>query len=233
MTRTPTPSPNIWGSPIVYERLNCAADPDRLVAAALDRLVGTVALAVDVGCGTGFHLPLLAGLAERVVGVEPHPVLAGLAERRVRRARLDDRVQVRRGVAESLPLADDSADLVFSHWAYFFGPGCEAGVADADRVLAPRSMQVAVDLDVSASHGYARWFATSGTAVRSDRVAGYFHSRGWHEERLPVVWHFRSRDDLAAVLGIEFPPPVAEQALSETVGCTIAVPTVVRWRRTG
>lgn len=231
-----TPSPNIWRSPHVYERLNRAADPDRLVAAALADLLGPggeVGLAVDVGCGTGYHLPMLAELARAVVGVEPHAGLAALARRRVARARLADLVQVRVGLAESLPLASCSVDVVFSHWAYFFGPGCEPGLREAERVLRPGGLQVAVDLDVSATHGYAAWFAASGTRVRGDRTSTFFAEQGWQEQTLPVVWSFDGRGALGDVLRIEFPPAVAARALRETVGATIAVPTVLRWRRPG
>lgn len=229
-----TPSPNIWGSPRTYEVLNRAADPDGMVVGALDRVLTAqldhpVVRAVDVGCGSGFHLPMLAARAATVVGVEPHPSLVGLSRRRVHRAHLDDRVSVTVGSAQHLPLEDASVDLVFSHWAYFFGPGCEPGLAEVDRVLRPGGLQVAVDLDVSASTGYARWFAESGTGVRSDRVADFF-ADPWRCERLDVVWSFADRSDLAAVLAIEFPPRIVGQALAETVGSTIAVPTVLRWR---
>lgn len=234
-----TPSPNIWRSPAAYETLNRAADPDRLVPALLDRLLeqhgpGTVTTVVDVGCGSGFHLPMLAARARRVVGVEPHPGLVALARRRVASTRLQGTVAVRRGTAAALPVPDDAVDVVFSHWAYFFGPGSEPGLEEADRVLRPGGLQVVVDLDVTAERGYARWFTASGRGVRADRVAGFFDGAGpraWHAHRLPVVWRFANRDDLAAVLAIEFPPAVARRALAETIGATVAVPTVVRWRR--
>ncbi len=230
----PTPSPNIWRQPEVYERLNRAGDPDGIVLAALDRLLGKQrpARAVDVGCGTGYHLPALAERADRVVGVEPHAGLLDRARQRVRRARLDDRVDVTPGVAQRLPLDDGSVDLVFSHWAYFFGPGCEPGLAEADRVLRPGGWQVVVDLDTQARHGYASWFADSGTQV-ADRGPAFFTDRSFTQWGLPVVWQFTSRADLVAVLRIEFPAAVAERALRQTIGTTIAVPTVLRARRLG
>jgi ubiquinone/menaquinone biosynthesis C-methylase UbiE len=229
----PTPSPNIWRHPEVYERLNRASDPDGMMLAALDRLLagrrpGGV---VDVGCGTGYHLPALAARADRVVGVEPHPGLLGHARTRVRRTRLCDRVEVVPGTAQRLPLEDRSVDVVFSHWAYFFGPGCEPGLAEADRVLRPGGWQVVVDLDTTSGHGYASWFAESSPAVRADRVAAFFDGHGFTQRQLPVVWRFASRADLAAVLRIEFPAPVADRALAQTAGTTIAVPTVLRARR--
>lgn len=227
------PSPNIWRSPQVYERLNRAADPDGLVAAVLDEVLdGTaVSAAVDVGCGTGYHLPLLAQRAPDVIGVEPHPALADAARRRVDRARLGSRVRVERGLAERLPLPDKCVDLVFSHWAYFWGPGCEPGLAEADRVLRTGGMQVVVDLDTGADVGYSRWFAAGASRRAAAATDAFFAERGWTTQRVPVVWHFARRSELSSVLSIEFSPDVAASALAQTVGTTIAVPSVLRWRR--
>ena len=227
------PSPNIWRSPGVYETLNRAADPDGLVAATLDELIDapTVSRAVDVGCGTGYHLPMLAQRAGDVIGVEPHPVLAQAARRRLERARLGSRVRVERGLAERLPVADASIDLVFSHWAYFWGAGCEPGLAEADRVLRPGGIQVVVDLDTSADVGYARWFEAGPGRGAAAATEAFFAEHGWATRRLAVVWQFRRRRDLADVMRIEFSPDVAATALAQTIGTTIAVPSVVRWRR--
>ena len=233
MVAAARPSPNIWRRPGVYETLNRAADPDGLVAATLDQVVAgtTVSSAVDVGCGTGYHLPMLARRAGDVIGVEPHAALADAARRRVHRARLGSRVRVQQGLAEHLPLADACVDLVFSHWAYFWGPGCEPGLAEADRVLRPGGLQVAVDLDTSADVGYARWFSAGGNRSAPPATEAFFAEHGWTTRRLPVLWRFSRRSDLADVLGIEFSPDVAATALARTVGTTIAVPSVLRWRR--
>ncbi len=146
------------------------------------------------------------------------------------RARLGSRVRVERGLAERLPLGDACVDLVFSHWAYFWGPGCEPGLAEADRVLRPGGLQVVVDLDAGADVGYARWFSTAANRPAAASEA-FFADRGWTTRRLPVVWRFARRSDLANVLSIEFSPDVAAGALAHTVGTTIAVPSVLRWRR--
>ena len=67
------PSPNIWHWPEWYEVENRAQDVDgaifRHLRAAVDWTAGTVA---DVGCGSGFHLPVFAESAATVYGVEPH-----------------------------------------------------------------------------------------------------------------------------------------------------------------
>ena len=74
-------SPNIWDSPDVYELENLASDRAGVIDTTIDALHPLRgADVVDIGCGTGFHLPRLAARGARVVGVEPHLPL-------VRRAR--------------------------------------------------------------------------------------------------------------------------------------------------
>jgi SAM-dependent methyltransferase len=140
-------------------------------------------------------------------------------------------VRLEHGLAENLPLDQGSVDLVFSHWAYFWGPGCEPGLAEADRVLRAGGLQVTVDLDCGADAGYARWFRSGAHRPSAAATDSFFADHGWTTRRLPVMWRFRSRSDLADVLRIEFSPHVAATALAQTVGTTIAVPSVLRWRR--
>jgi predicted RNA methylase len=68
------PSPNIWEAPDVYEIENRGVDRDRVIESAMREIAdwagGDV---VDIGCGTGYHLPLFAATARSVLGVEPHP----------------------------------------------------------------------------------------------------------------------------------------------------------------
>ena len=66
------PSPNIWNTPELYERENRAADPHGRILAAMQEIGDWSGRTVlDVGCGSGFHLPVWAESAARVVGVEP------------------------------------------------------------------------------------------------------------------------------------------------------------------
>ena len=54
-------SPNIWDSPDVYELENLASDRAGVIDTTIDALHPlTGADVVDIGCGTGFHLPRLA-----------------------------------------------------------------------------------------------------------------------------------------------------------------------------
>jgi len=75
------PSPNIWKYPTVYEIENHAVDPEgvieQLMRAERTRAGATV---LDIGCGTGYHLPRFASEARRLVGVEPHHDLVTRAQ---------------------------------------------------------------------------------------------------------------------------------------------------------
>src|SRR5690348_15687286 len=79
---------------------------------------------LDVGCGTGFHLPRFASSAASVAGVEPHPPLAAIARRRVRRLA---NVAVHEAGAAALPLPDASVDVAHGAGPTSSDPGANRG----------------------------------------------------------------------------------------------------------
>ncbi|MGQ0630898.1 MAG: class I SAM-dependent methyltransferase [Sporichthyaceae bacterium] len=216
------PSPNIWENPEIYEVENRAVDPDRVIEDAIAELALIPGVfseswghVLDVGCGTGFHLPWLAENAATVIGVEPHPALLAAASERVK---LLPNVMVRQGTAQALPVPDRSIDLAHARWSYFFGPGCEPGLAELARVLRPGGLAVIADHDATRSQ-VGTWFAAG---LRADKlpydprvVAEFWARAGFACRRLDIRWRFATIDDLAAVLGIEFPASVVRSALAE------------------
>jgi ubiquinone/menaquinone biosynthesis C-methylase UbiE len=220
-------SPNIWQHPQVYEVLNHASDPDGAVDAVLRAIhPWDDAVVVDVGCGTGFHLPRYATTARTVVGVEPHPGLAATARRRCAG---QTSVWVRQGTAQELPLPDASVDLVHARWAYFFGPGCEPGLVEARRVLRHGGTVAVVDVDPEAGD-YGRWFRSAYPGHDPGTVDRFWARQGFTTVRVATRWAFGSREDLAAALAVEFPPEVASRAVAETTGLEFGVGQVVRHR---
>lgn len=214
----PIPSPNIWNWPEVYEQENLAQDADGAIWAALRETVPwTGADVLDVGCGDGFHLPVFAAEAASVVGVEPHPPLVERARRR-----LDGRVRVLEAGAAALPLPDASVDLVHARTAYFFGPGCEPGLAEAERVLRPGGALAIIDLDATAPP-YGAWMRTDIPRYDPERVERFFARQAFMMRRIATVWRFPDRATLEAVLRIEFSPAVAGRAIAETTGTELAV----------
>lgn len=223
------PSPNIWHSPATYELENRAFDRAGELAALLATLAPWAGRDVlDVGCGTGFHLPWFARTAATVTGVEPHGPLAAIARRRTRRL---PGVTVLEGSAEALPLPPDSVDVAHARWAYFFGPGCEPGLAELDRVVRRGGTALVVDNDPTRST-FGSWFRRGFPSVDAGVVDRFWAAQGWRTERLDLAWTFDSREDLEAVVRIELPTQVADAVLAEHPDLTgVDYAVAVRWRR--
>ncbi|MFX1756979.1 class I SAM-dependent methyltransferase [Rhodococcus sp. As11] len=224
--RTPTSgggviaSPNIWHWPEVYEEENRAQDPRGAVYAALRQVADwTGRDVVDVGCGSGFHLPMFAADARTVTGIEPHPPLVAAARARVRDL---PSVTVAEGSAADMPVPDASVDLVHARTAYFFGPGCGAGILEAMRVLRPGGALAVVDLDATA-HPYGDWMRDDLPHYDPAAVERFFDAQGFDLRRIDTQWEFPDRATLGRVLGIEFGPRVAARAIRETPGTTLTV----------
>ncbi|HXH79660.1 class I SAM-dependent methyltransferase [Nocardioides sp.] len=182
---------------------------------------------LDVGCGSGFHLPGWASVAATVIGVEPHQDLAALARRRTRRMR---NVSVEVGTAQALPVADSSIDVMQARWAYFFGPGCEPGLLELDRVMARDGTAFVVDNDACRST-FGGWFRRGCPEIDPDVVERFWSVRGWTRIPVDMGWSFERRADLEAVVRIEFAPDLADAILAEHEGTDVDYAVNVWWRR--
>lgn len=215
------PSPNIWHWPDVYEVENRAQDVDGEIWHVLAEVCDWSGLdVVDVGCGDGFHLPRFAETARRVTGVEPHEPLVRRASGRV--AELAN-VEVVPGSAERLPLPDAGVDLVHARTAYFFGPGCQPGLREADRVLRRGGTLIIVDLDATV-RPYGDWLRADLPKYQPAGIDEFFARAGFDCHRVHTLWRFADRESLEAVLKIEFSPRVAARAIAEVaVGLSFPV----------
>lgn len=222
------PSPNIWHHPETYELENRAVDADQRIEAAMRSVLDWAGRdLLDLGCGTGFHLPRWASSARSVVGVEPHPDLAAIARRRTSRLA---GVRVLRGAAHRIPLPDASVDVVHARWAYFFGPGCEPGLAEVARVVRRGGAAFVIDNDATRST-FGRWFRRGYPSVDPAEVERFWSTQGWTREPLDIEWRFQRREDLEAVVRIEFAREVADEIIAEHQGLTVDYAVNLWWRR--
>lgn len=223
------PSPNIWVSPDVYEVENRGVDPDGLIEAAMVAIHDwTGQRVLDVGCGSGFHLSRFAQSASAVLGVEPYEPLVILARQRIRDLALAS-TSVVSGAAQALPLADGSVDVVHARWAYFFGPGCEPGLAEVERVLRPGGTAFVIDNDASRST-FGRWFRRAHPAHDPVAIERFWTRQGWSRERINMRWSFRSRADFESVLQIEFSQTLVDGILAEHAGTGVDYAVSLWWR---
>jgi len=205
------PAPNQGARPDLYELENQAIDPDGLVLAAMRDLAPWAdRVLVDLGCGSGYWLPGYAAQASTVIGVEPDPALLSLAAAR------DPRVRVLPGSAEHLPLGDATVDVVHARFAYFWPPGCAAGLAEVRRVLKPDGTLVVVDNDQRAGDFAEMLRAAANTALgQADVTDAWWAARGASRIEVMSRWQFSSRSDFEAVLRLEFPAGVADRWLAD------------------
>jgi ubiquinone/menaquinone biosynthesis C-methylase UbiE len=182
---------------------------------------------LDLGGGSGFHLPRFADTAARVYGVEPHPSLLRLAARRTRSLA---NVTVLGGTAQTVPLPNASVDVVHARWAYFFGPGCEPGLRELSRVVRRGGTAFVIDNDATRST-FGRWFRRGYPNIDPAAVERFWASQGWTRVQLEIDWRFDAREDLEAVVRIEFTPEVADAILAEHPGTTVDYAVNLWWRQ--
>jgi ubiquinone/menaquinone biosynthesis C-methylase UbiE len=138
---------------------------------------------LDVGCGSGYLLRLLAsrcpGAAE-LAGVDAAPGMIKVAAA----SAADDRLRFSVGVAEHLPFRDASFDLVVSVTSFDHWSDQQTGLAECHRVLVPGGHLVLVD-QISGWLVPTLIFSRSGKARTRRRANRLLDAAGFG----PVAWH--------------------------------------------
>ena len=144
---------------------------------------------VDIGCGPGGAVREAARRGARVTGVDPAPVMLRLARTFTR----DSGVEWVEGTAESVPLADGSATVLWSLATVHHWQDVGQGLAEARRLLTPNGRLLAVERRVQpgatglASHGWTQQQAESFAA--QCRTSGFSDvAVGRHGEGRRGVW---------------------------------------------
>ena len=68
---------------------------------------------------------------------------------------------------------------------------------------------------------FGRWFSESYPMIKPAEVERFWLTRGWQRTPLDMGWRFERREDLEAVVRIEFKPADAERYLASHTGVEV------------
>jgi ubiquinone/menaquinone biosynthesis C-methylase UbiE len=151
-------------------------DGDARLAAELVDL-GPGDAVVDLGCGPGVAARFAAAAGASVTGVDPAPVMLRVA-RALTRSRAVHYVE---GSAESLPLPDASATIIWSIATEHHWQDIDDGLQEVRRVLEPGGRFVAIERQIRAgATGHASHGWTDEQAREFVRICGAHGFVGAH-----------------------------------------------------
>jgi ubiquinone/menaquinone biosynthesis C-methylase UbiE len=156
---------------------------------------------LDVGCGTGALLRLLADRlddgCQELLGIDAATGMIAVAEARAH----DTRLGFSTGVAEHLPFPDGHFDLVVSSTSFDHWVDQPAGLRECARVLADDGCLVLTDL-------FSMWLAPTlafgrrGRARTKHRATALLRAEGF----ATVTWHGVYQLIIAAAVATKRPP---------------------------
>lgn len=215
-------SPNIHLNSDVYEIENIACDPEHKIENFIENSFDLKNKNIlDIGCGTGFHLPYYSKLASHIFGVEPFDVNRLKAMRRVFDLGLVN-ISLLKGTAEALSLKNELIDFAYARFAYFWGKGCEQGLDEVFRVLKDGGTFLMIDNNLEKGT-FGSWVKKSfnHSDSKQSEIDQFWKSKGFKLETIDSKWSFINREDLERVILIEFPEKIAKEIISEHKGTSI------------
>jgi len=191
-------------------------DLERVPALASDRFAGVGnphrigpinpgETVLDHACGAGMDVIIAAhrvGPAGKVIGVDMTPTMREQAIAAVGLAGVADRVDIRAGLYEQLPVDDESVDVVISNGVINLAPDKKKVFSEIYRVLRPggrvyiADVVVARELKIEARSDPDIWAACIGGALPEWEMADLAAAAGLSNGR--IVEHFDCFRDTAA-----------------------------------
>lgn len=111
---------------------------------ALACLVERGLVVADVGCGTGYLARVLVRFADKVIAIDHSAAM--LARARENLAAAGDRVELRQGELDRLPLQDGEVDAIFASLVLHHVPDVLGALREMRRALKPGGRLVVADL---------------------------------------------------------------------------------------
>ncbi len=164
---------------------------------------------LDIGTGTGHIMTVLANQVGHSIGIDNSRSMLTIARDRVARASLIN-ASLRLADMYSLPLPDQSVDLVTIHMVLHYADAPERVVAEAARVMRPGGRLIIVDFAPHTNEALRQRHAHRRLGFPESEVRQWLISCGlewWRADALPgealtvMIWSAdKSADEVAAPL---------------------------------
>ncbi|HWL45306.1 MAG TPA: metalloregulator ArsR/SmtB family transcription factor [Ilumatobacter sp.] len=164
-----------------WDQVRSLHAPEAVVEAAVVEAVGDrrYDALLDIGTGTGRMLELLAGQADRLVGLDASHSMLAVARANLDRAELHaNRVELRQGDVYAMPFEHATFDLVVVHQVLHYLDDPARAIAAAAALVAPGGRLLVVDFAphsfefLQAEHNHQR------LGFRTDAVEGWMSQAG-------------------------------------------------------
>jgi ubiquinone/menaquinone biosynthesis C-methylase UbiE len=179
---------------------------DALRARAIARLVAPDLVVADIGTGTGILAAELRRLGLRVIAVDSSARMIEAARAKLERDGLGD-VELRRGDAAALPLADGEVDAALAHLVLQYLASPAEAVREMTRATRPGGSVVVVDFVRHQQEWMRHELGVHWLGFDHEEVASWFEAAG-----------------LEALRREEFPAPSAGRDLPATFIASARVP---------
>lgn len=144
---------------------------------------------LDIGCGAGRILELLAPRADSAIGVDLSPAMLGVARAQIEKAGLRN-VQWRQGDIYALPVEGETIDLAVVHQVLHYLDNPARALREAARVLAPGGRLIVVDFAPHTQEILREKHAHRRLGFSTEEIAGYLAQADlellFHRDLAPV-----------------------------------------------
>jgi ArsR family transcriptional regulator len=180
-----------------WDALRKVFNDDALRARAIARLVDPGLAVADIGTGPGVLAIELARLGLRVVAIDHSTRMLDAARAKIDASGLD-KIELRRGEASALPLADGEVDAALAHMVIHYLPSPAEGIREMARAVKPGGAVVVVDF-VAHDHEWMRQeLGVTWLGFVPDEVEEWFREAGLQGFRLETHEGLSAGRDLPA-----------------------------------
>ena len=165
-----------------WDALRKVFNDDTLRAQAIAHLVEPHLTVADIGTGTGILATELRHLGLRVIAIDHSARMLEAARSKLDAEGLTD-IELRRGEARALPLADGEVDAALAHMVLHYLPSPGEAIREMARVLKPDGVVVVVDF-LRHEHEWMRQeLGVTWLGFEREEIEGWFHEAALEPSR--------------------------------------------------